>query len=362
MDAFNSALARLSPNQFAHLDWAMFHDLIFLCPRAAYSWLERQIGTSLLARFVSHLKEFANHLIHLPALARQAATHLISEYQRAVQTQRDKLFYEQLFTRAQQNRWSYLDDSSPPDVGSGTVALTVKLDPRRVPRKVAYTLGAAAVLYGGYRMLKFQWNMWTFQRRQDAIHHAKTRTKFLEQEYQEVRECMEEMGRQALRTRMEDCILREVITPEEVDEAGTVVQKEVSQYIIKHYGKFVRQLVALAKVEFNGIPKNTEANQLAVWRFLYRCCEKRGLNALDSNRALSSALPFVFLPSHYDQDMAITMNCEDTVQALSKYRDAFARESSLHRLLDNPLSGQAWKDWAKSVMYGDQATGLHFAK
>nr|UEV87731.1 RNA polymerase pre-readthrough protein [Cocksfoot mild mosaic virus] len=362
MELFSSALTRLDSLRAATLDWSKFHDLFHLCPRAAFTWLKFQLGSTLLGSLVSKLSAAVSALVHFPHHMRQYFLSFMSEYHRTINAKREAMSYAELFQKAKQNRWSYLDDSSPPDAGASTVSLTVRVDPLRVPRKLLGTVGAGLVLYGGYRLLRLQWNLWKFQRRQDAIHDAKTRTAFLEREYQEVKACMEEMGRVALRTRMEDCILKDVITPEEVDKDGKVVQKEVSQYIIRNYGKFVRQLVALAKVEFNGIPKNTEANQLAVWRFMYRCCEKRGLNALDANRALSSALPFVFLPSDYDQDMAITMNCEDTVETLKRYKDAFAQKSSLHRLLDNPLSGQAWKEWAKTVLYGDQATGLHFAK
>ncbi|ABW74549.1 p41 [Cocksfoot mild mosaic virus] len=362
MEFFSSALTRLDSTKAATLDWSKFHALFHLCPRAAYAWLKIQLGSSILGDLVSFLSRAARALCYLPVAVQEIARSLCERYNAASARAGDAFFYSRLFDTARANRWSYLDDSSPPDMGASTVSWVTKVDPLRLPRRALSTVGAGLALYGGYRTLKFLWNMWKFQRRQDAIHSAKTRTQFLEKEYQEVRACMEEMGRAALRTRMEDCILKDVITPEEKDEEGNVVQKEVSQMIIKLYGKFVRQLVALAKVEFNGVPKNTEANQLAVWRFMYRCCEKRGLNALDANRALSSALPLVFLPSTYDHNMAITMTCEDTVQTLQRYRDAFAQKSSLHRLLDNPLSGQAWKEWANTILYGDQATGLHFAK
>jgi hypothetical protein len=230
-----------------------------------------------------------------------------------------------------------------------------------LPRGVVVAATSAMAVYVAYKV--FRVRMWAerWMKRNDEIVASKQRTDFLRAEYEEVQSAMEELGRRALKDRMEDLILKDVITPEIVEE-GKVVQKEVSQYLIKEYGRFVRHLVAFAKVEFNGIPKNTEANQLAVWRFMYRVCEKRGLNALDANRALSSALPFVFLPSHYDQDMAITMNCESTVQSLKRYKAAFAQASPLHKLLENPLSGAAWKEWANSILYGDQETGLHFAK
>lgn len=361
MDLFSAALTRLDQFRAATLDWSKFHDLFHLCPRAAFTWLRLQLGSSLLGRLFAFVSNAAIALVRFPLAVRNFTRDVLSEYHRNVLHANDAQFYASLFETAKTNRWSYLDDTSGPDAGH-TVSMVTKVDALRVPRKALGIVGAGLVLYGGYRLLRLQWNMWQFQRRQDAIHSAKTRTAFLEKEYQEVKACMEEMGRVALRTRMEDCILKDVITPEQVDESGNVVQKEVSQHIIKLYGKFVRQLVAMAKVEFNGVPKNTEANQLAVWRFMYRCCEKRGLNALDANRALASALPFVFLPSSYDHNMAVTMNCEDTVETLKRYKDAFAQKSSLHRLLDNPLSGQAWKEWANTILYGDQATGLHFAK
>lgn len=230
-----------------------------------------------------------------------------------------------------------------------------------LPRKLTYLLGVGTVAYTAYKVFRIR--MWAerWMKQQRGIESAHQRTSFLQSEYEEVKSRMEELGREAIRDRMEDLILKDIITPEVVED-GKVVQKEVSQYLIKHYGRFVRHLVAFAKVEFNGVPKNTEANMLAVWRFMYRVCEKRGLNTLDAQRALSSALPFVFLPSHYDQDMAITMNCEDTVQSLQRYKEAFMKASPLTKLLDNPLSGAAWKAWANSILYGDQDTGLHFAK
>lgn len=360
MDFLNELLSTVNRFNPILVDWNKFHDLVHMCPRAALVWLKAQVSASILGKVYSMCMRSVHLVLNFPSALKRFFFDFMREYHREVTQKRDEIFYSQLFGAAKTRRWSYLDDSSPPDVGMGTVSLRVRV-PRSGPNVIGI-LGASVVLYGGYRLLKFQWKMWNFQRRQDAIHAAKTRTAFLEQEYQEVKECMEEMGRQALRTRMEDCILKDVIVPEELDESGTVVTKEVSQFLMTHYGKFVRQLVAMAKVEFCGVPKNTEANQLAVWRFMYRCCEKRGLNILDTNRALSLALPFAFLPSQYDQNMAITMNCEDTVKTLQAYRDAFAQKSSLHRLLDNPLSGLAWREWARSVFYGDQSTGLHFAK
>lgn len=141
-----------------------------------------------------------------------------------------------------------------------------------------------------------------------------------------------------------------------------MLQPEVAQYIVKEHGKFVRHLVVAAKAEFAGTPKATEANQLAVWKFLYRLCEKRGLNTVDANKSLSAALPLVFIPGHFDRDMLVTMNSDDVAHALRERQDVFKKESALLKLLDNPLQGWAWKNWADSILFGDQATGLFFAK
>jgi len=99
-----------------------------------------------------------------------------------------------------------------------------------------------------------------------------------------------------------------------------------------------------------------------VWRYLYRQCDKKGVNPTDAQKSISAALPFVFLPSAYDIDTAITMGCEDTRHVLQKYHDAFHLNTPLQKLIANPLSGKAWARWAKSMLTVDPLLGLRFAK
>ncbi|APQ46236.1 replicase protein [Bermuda grass latent virus] len=190
----------------------------------------------------------------------------------------------------------------------------------------------------------------------------KTRSDFLEQQYQDILKSMEEQKERATRERLEDCLTKEVLEPAQLAEDGTVLKQEVAQYLVHEHGKFVRALVCEAKMEFGGTPKTTEANQLAVWRFLYRTCDKRGLNPADAQRSITAALPFVFLPSAYDESAAIGRTSEETAEALRRYKSQFTQDTPLQKLVCNPLSGKAWRAWARNVFYGDQETGLHFSK
>ncbi|AGO96555.1 putative replicase-associated protein [Thin paspalum asymptomatic virus] len=191
---------------------------------------------------------------------------------------------------------------------------------------------------------------------------AQTRPDHMRQCYEQVKESLEEQNNRFIHDRMEEELTKLVIEPAEIDEDGKEVKPEVSQYLVRHHGKFVRALVTMAKNEFAGVPKPTEANQLAVWRFLYRQCDKRGVNPTDTQKSISAALPFVFLPSAYDQDQAITMNCDDAKEMLQRYADTFRYTTPLQKLVHNPLMGKHWVAWARSIFISDPETGLRFAK
>nr|UOF93208.1 RNA polymerase pre-readthrough protein [Maize mild mottle virus] len=221
--------------------------------------------------------------------------------------------------------------------------------------RVALGCAAAAAIYGAVK-LHISYSL--------ALRHEadRKRSAFMQEQYNEILEAMEEQRRTAIRDRIDDLVHKEVIEEEELDDMGNTVRPEVVQYITKEHGKFVRNLVGAAKLEFGGVPKTTEANMLAVWRFLYRKCEKQKLNPCDAERAITAALPFVFIPSCYDESAAITRTSEETIEALRRYKEQFVETAPLRKLLCNPLSGKAWRAWARQVLYGDQETGLHFAK
>jgi len=213
----------------------------------------------------------------------------------------------------------------------------------------------AATAYGFYKWV-------TITETIDRQDLATKRPSHMQKCYEEVKARLEEESRGFIHDRMEDELTKIVIEPAEMDEDGKVLKTEVAQYLVKNHGRFVRSLVTMAKNEFAGVPKPTEANQLAVWRYLYRVCDKKGVNPSDTQKSISAALPFVFLPSAYDQDQAITMNCDDTKRVLERYADTFRHTTPLQKLVTNPLVGANWAAWARSIFISDPETGLRFAK
>ena len=194
------------------------------------------------------------------------------------------------------------------------------------------------------------------------VAQSKTRTTHLRQRYEEVVEALNELRGAHVVERIEDHLLKQEISPEEVSPEGEVIMAAVNQYVVTHHGKFARALVTAAKTEFGGIPKNTPANQLAVWKYLYRLCDKRGVNPMDTYTSICAALPFVFAPCVLDADMAITCQSDEMKVTLSEYTDIFRKVTPLQRLFANPTSGKEWRRWAKSLLISEPSEGLTLAK
>jgi len=67
----------------------------------------------------------------------------------------------------------------------------------------------------------------------------------------------------------------------------------------KKKGKFVRYLVLEARAEF-GLPKTTEANRLMVQHFLLKACKEWGVCTSHAVKAVTIAVPLVFVPTEED--------------------------------------------------------------
>ncbi|QZB01303.1 putative replicase-associated protein [Paris virus 2] len=165
-----------------------------------------------------------------------------------------------------------------------------------------------------------------------------------------VRDCLEEQ------------LEKRVRAPEVRDQEGKLLTPEVSEQVVLDYGKAVRNLVCLGKLEFGGVPTRTEANKLAVWRFLFRQCNIRNMNATNTKSCVTAALPLVFLPDPEDMAALMVKHSDQTSELLSAWRECFTRESPLRKLFYNPLDGKAWRQWAIHLFHLDDVEGLEFSK
>nr|UHS72278.1 MAG: hypothetical protein 1 [Procedovirinae sp.] len=185
---------------------------------------------------------------------------------------------------------------------------------------------------------------------------------FYEQQKHDVVAAIRESRRGPTHSRVEDGLEEQELAPEVKDKDGKIVQAKLSQFLVREHGRVVRDLVVLGKLEFGGVPSPTKANQLCVWRFLFKCCEKRGINPTDTKSAITAALPYVFLPD--TEDVLARFDCfsEEARNCLAAYRAAYMNDTPLKDLVRNPLSGKRWRRWMVHTLIQAEEPGLEFTK
>lgn len=159
----------------------------------------------------------------------------------------------------------------------------------------------------------------------------------------------------------ENMVAEEVVVPAVLDAEGEVQTPEVRQTLVQAHGPFVARVVTAGKMKFGGVPKPTEANKLAVWRFVVNQCENRKLNPTQAKNVVSLAVPLVFIPDEDDLASISLCSSEITRRQLAR-KAAITHRSELDMLINSPLNGKRWINWVRSIVGLSDKEVLRFAK
>nr|QBG64836.1 p28 auxiliary replication protein [Turnip crinkle virus] len=126
---------------------------------------------------------------------------------------------------------------------------------------------------------------------------------------------------------------------------------------VRQKGRFAMHAVNAAKLHFCGVPKPTEANRLAVSKWLVQYCKERHVVTSHIRTIVNVALPRVFTPDAEDIQVVLDLH---SVRA-HNHRNALAEAGKVQKwwvnLAMHPLTGRSWnRAWRRLCrMPDDQA-------
>nr|UHS72328.1 MAG: hypothetical protein 1 [Gammacarmovirus sp.] len=106
---------------------------------------------------------------------------------------------------------------------------------------------------------------------------------------------------------------------------------------------FVTKLINAAKVHFDGVPKPTESNHMAVTSFIKDYCKEHGVDDNQTRRVCAIAGPLILSPDRTDIMSRAFLHGPELSKQRAEYAAAASTISWFDAIVAAPLSCRAWR-------------------
>lgn len=190
-------------------------------------------------------------------------------------------------------------------------------------------LTGAAMIYCGYRVLK--WGLEQHLQRQRSSRAEHIRTLGLE---------VLEFMRSEADDSVPDHFYEEPVLPE-----GLIPEAERGRRTRTRHrsAPFIAKITHLAKNHFGGVPESTKANVMAVSKLVYELCKEHNCLPHQTRHIISVVTPLILTPDQFDISSRALLNSDELAEARAEYSSLVSLKSWLSNLLSHPLTTSAWR-------------------